>query len=151
LLRGIGARCRDLVTGTAASDPDISADLDSLRKLGIVTSGADNALTINSAALDAALQNHFEDVEALIRDPDAGIVTKLDTYLSGLLNASDGTLKQRQDTINDNIGRRNATIARMERYLTQYENSLYDQFAYLQNVLNELNQQKSYLSGILGT
>ncbi|OGV74948.1 MAG: hypothetical protein A3K19_09290 [Lentisphaerae bacterium RIFOXYB12_FULL_65_16] len=149
LLRAIGGRSRELVTGTAATDPDISADFDTLRKIGITTSGVDNSLTIDSAILDEALLNHFDAVEALIRDPEAGVMKQFDTYLSGLLKPTEGTLDQRQSAINENISRRNDTVARMERNLTVYQNSLYEQFSYVQNVISELDQQRSYLSGIL--
>jgi flagellar hook-associated protein 2 len=149
LARDIAARGRALVTATAATDPDIAADYDSLRKIGIWTSGSSNRLTIESSKLDAVLRDHADEVEDLFRDPEAGILTKLSEYLDTVVDPVDSSIQRRKDGLQASIRAGNGEITTIERRLVDYETMLYEQYTRLQQTLDSMNKQLASLSGLL--
>lgn len=147
LLREISSRCRAMVTATATGE-DISADFTTLRQIGVWTAGSENQLTIDSTALTAALENHPDEVEALLRDPEAGLITQFGKYLDGVANPVDGALKRRKDTITGTIRATTTRISTVQARLDDYEDTLYERFARLQETLDNLNKQLSYVSSL---
>ncbi|MDX9982510.1 MAG: flagellar filament capping protein FliD, partial [Lentisphaeria bacterium] len=148
LLRSIQSRGRTLLTSSDDTDTLDNA-LDSLRKIGIWTTGKENRLAItDSAALDDALENDFEAVESLFRDYDAGIMRKYDDYLRSLTAAADGSINRHQQGLQDKIDRYDATIANMERRLVSYEEQLWKKYAAAETIIASLQSQADYVTSL---
>jgi flagellar hook-associated protein 2 len=148
LLRSIESKSRSLITGS--DDTGTLADgLESLRKIGIWTSGKENRLSItDSAAFNDALENNFDDVEDLFRDYNAGIMRKFETYMKSLTSSVDGAVNRRQQGIQDRVDAYDEKIADMERSLTAYQDQLWEQFTTMETTIAGFQQQSNYLSSI---
>lgn len=146
LLRSIQSSSRSLVTATDNSGI-LDADFNSLRKIGIWTTSENNRIALtDSDALDNALQNNFDEVEALFRDYDAGVLRELDNYLDTVTSTVDGSLSRRKTTIEDRIDTREDRISDMERSLSNYEDQLWNQFSAMESMIASLQQQSSFFS-----
>lgn len=146
LLRSIQSRSRTLLTSSDDTDTLDNA-LDSLRKIGIWTTGKENRLAItDSKALDDALEDDFTAVESLFRDYDAGIMRKYDDYLRTLTSAATGSINLHQKGIQDKIKRYDTTIATMERRLVSYEEQLWKKYAAAETIIASLQSQADYIT-----
>ncbi len=147
LIRSMHMKLRTLVTG---SDSNLNSDYDSLRKIGIWTSGESNRLTIDADTLDNALADHFDAIQDLFRDYDYGIVRKVDEYVDSLTSPIDGSISSRITSLQNSMDDREDQIFTIEDRLTRYENSLYEQFAKMEQAMAAMQSQMGYVSGLLG-
>lgn len=143
-LRTIQTTARRMITD---SDPDLGAAFNTLRQIGISTSGEDNRISVtDTAALDDALRNNFDEVESLFRDIDNGIVRKFENQLEQWTDPGTGTVKVRQNSLRDSIADNTDRISDLERRITLYEESLYNQFARMEEAMGQMQSQQQYLS-----
>jgi flagellar hook-associated protein 2 len=148
-LRGIQFSMRRLVTTTetAVLDPE----LNSLRKIGVWTTGEDNRIQIvDGEKLDDALLNQFQLVEDLFRNFEGGILKSMDGYLDAQTRAVDGSIANRQQGLRGQIDSNWERIATLERRMEKYEESLWIKFAAMEQALGEMNQQFGYITGLFG-
>jgi len=145
LVRSMHMRMRTLTT---SNDSGLDDDFESLRQIGIWTTGENNRLTIDSAKLEEALKNNFDEVEDLFRDYDYGVVRKVDDYLDGLTSAVDGSIDMRKQTLENSMDDKMDRIAEIEDSLTSYENSLYQQFARMEEAMAQMQGQLGFLGGL---
>ena len=148
LLRTIQSRSRSLLTG-ADGTGTLPAGLESLRRIGIWTTGKENRLSMgDSTALDEALDLNFDEVEDLFRDYNAGIMRGFETYAKSLTSAIDGTINRRQENIQNRVDTYDEKIADMERSLVSYEESLWEKFTKMETVIAGFQAQSTYLSAL---
>lgn len=148
LIRSIKDRMRSLVTTVEIDSEKLDADFNSLRKIGIWTNSEDNRLAIDEEALDSALKSNFEEVEDIFRSYDGGIVRELDEYLDGLTRPGDGSISRRQETLQNNIDDIDVDISEMEDRLTLYEQSLWEQFARMEEAMSKMQSGASFLASM---
>lgn len=150
LIRSIPQQLRTLVTGTD-TEGVLDDAFDSLREAGIWTTGRDNRLALDSATLDDALTNNFDEVEDLFRDYDGGIMRKIDDYLDRLTSAVDGSITRKTQSIENGIETREEDIADIERRLESVEEQLWEQWANMEESMAVMNSQMSFILSALGS
>ena len=149
LLRSILSKSRSLITATS-TDESLDETLDSLRKIGIATTGKENRLSlVDSEALDEALERDFDAVEDLFRSYDGGIMREFEDHVRSLTSAVDGAINRRQESIQNKVDRYDEKIAKMERSLESYEEQLWNQFTAMETTIAMMQQQSQYLTSIL--
>lgn len=147
-LRSIQSTMRRLAT--ASDDGALEPDFNSLRKIGIWTTGESNRLEIvDGDRLDDALDNHFDEVEALFRDFDGGRLKEMDRYLDTQTRALDGAIANRQSTLQDQIETNWDRIQDIERRLEDYEENLWIKYAAMDQAIGQMNQQMEYVTNLL--
>ena len=147
-LRTITQRLRGIATSTSTVGVDPA--FDSLRKIGIWTTGEANRIQIvDGEALDDALLNNFEEVEDLFRDFDGGILRNMRDYLDTVTRPVDGTLAGREGGVQNSIDENFDQIDRLERRLISFEEDLVFRFARLEESLARMNQQSAFISSLL--
>jgi flagellar hook-associated protein 2 len=148
LLRSLQTRSRTIVT--AADDSGtLDTNYNSLRKIGIWTTGRDNRLSVtDTEALDDALENHFDEVEDLFRDFNAGVLRQFDDYLDTLTSPMEGAINRRQQSIQSKIDGYSDKIGNLERSLDSYEEQLWEQFTTMESVIAGFQNQSAYLNSL---
>ena len=147
-LRTLTQRLRKIVTGTSTVGVDPA--FDSLRKIGIWTTGEANQIQIvDGEALDDALLNNFEEVEDLFRDFDGGVLRNMRDYLDTVTRPVDGTIASREARVQNTIDESFDQIDRVERRLVSFEEDLIGRFARLEAALARMNQQSAFISSLL--
>lgn len=126
---------------------DNSGKFSALSELGLQTQ-RDGTLKLDSAKLDAAVENDLESVEKLLAGEDGtgGIAVRFKDYLESVTDSTDGFLAGRQQSIERNISRIESDIGRMEDRLAKREETLLAQFAAMEQMVSELNSQSDFLS-----
>lgn len=147
LLRSIQTRSRSLLTSSDDSGT-LDGAIDSLRKIGIWTTGKENRLAVNGEALDEALTQNFQAVEDLFRSYDGGIMRKYDTYLRSLASTVDGSINRHQKGLQGKIDRYDAKIAQMERRLVNYEAQLWSRYTKVETIIAGLQSQGKYVNSL---
>jgi flagellar hook-associated protein 2 len=150
LIRQIQLKAREMATATEQNPDLLDPDFNSLRTIGVWTEGRDNRLAVtDSDALDDALANHIDEVEDLFRDYDAGIARALDEYLYALTRPGDGRITNRLSTISDSIDDKLDRIEGIDRRLQTYEESLWLQFALMEDAMAQMQQQLNFIQSLL--
>lgn len=150
-LNSLQYRSRSILTHQETDPNVLDGAFTSLQEIGIWTSGRENRLAIvDSAKLTEALESNWSDVEDLLRDWDGGIVRKLDDYLEGLVNPIDGTITKRADNLRDSINASWDEIDAMETRILKLEEQLWEKFSRMEETLNRINSQGSFLMAALG-
>lgn len=139
--------------------PGMSDTLDSLSDIGITltrTAGSAMQFSVDSTALDSALQTNISQVAQLFLGDDSttgtkGIALQLQNYLDPLTSSSDNSGIPGLVSGNTEIKTLNETrIKTLEDRLAAEEERLRKQFAQLEVTLANLQQQSSALSANLG-
>ena len=147
LLRNFQTKSRDVIT---SSDPDLNSDFDGLRKIGIYTSSRSNRLEItDTEALEEALRNNPDEVEALFRESDDGGVKAMSNYVDSVAQIG-GAIDSRVDNLNDRISRNDERIEDQQRRLQKYEERLWRKYSRLDSMASEMQQMTSYVNGMIG-
>ena len=131
------------VTGLASGDPNY------LSGIGITF---DNNLHVSISDADVfseALSDDPSAVEALFNSTD-GVATKFKALLEPFTE-DDGIIESTQDVISDQIERSEDRVDRLEDRMAQRETQLRSQFAMMQQALNLIMMQQSFMQTILGT
>lgn len=146
----------DLQNMAISQIPGMSDTLDSLADIGITltrTPGAAMQLTVDSGALDSALQNNITQVAQLFNADDSttgakGIALQLEDYLEPLTSSDseDGGIQSIISGNTDIKTRNEKRITDLEERLAKEEERLKNQFAALEVTLAKLQQQSSALN-----
>jgi flagellar hook-associated protein 2 len=124
----------------------LSSSLDQLADLGIQTNGKDNTITLaDSGALDSALQNNLNSVQALFSDSTNGIGARLDSFLTSTIGDS-GTLTSHLTALTKQSSDIDAQVANLEKIITADSNKWTKEFQDMEQAQAQINQQLSYLT-----
>lgn len=123
-----------------------SSGLTSLSQLGLETQ-RDGTLTIDDEVLTEAIQTDLPGMTKLLAgDEDTeGIATRFKNYLDGITDKTDGFYAGRKKTIENNVKQIAKSIDRFELRLEKREQTLYDQFNALEQLISVMNAQSDYI------
>jgi len=124
----------------------IDGSITSLSQLGMESQN-DGTLVIDDATLTEAIQQDLAGVTKLLAGDDSteGIATRFKNYLEDITDDTDGLFSGRRDSISSNVKRIEKSIERMEMRLEKREQTLYDQFNALEQLVSVMNAQSDYI------
>lgn len=125
-----------------------SAVYESLSQLGLSTT-QDGDLEFDSEAFQEALDADFEEVVSLFTHETEGVAAaftaKIDTYI----DEDDGSLVERQDSLDDQITDMEDRITDFEDRMTQYEDRLRSQFTAMEIAMAKFNTSSNALLALM--
>jgi len=141
-----------LFPGTNSSDPTMN----SLRAIGIWTSGTDNKLSIvDEDKLDNALSNNFDAVKDMLRaygntttGKGTGIMRSFYTYMSDVTDTTTGVISLKEGTLSNRVSNDQDRLAQKKSSLAEYQAELYKHYAAMEKMVANYNSQGSYLSSL---
>jgi flagellar hook-associated protein 2 len=143
-LRGLMQRLQiqvgDRVAGSTGRFENLSA-------IGLKTA-KDGTLSVDSAALEEAMQADFRGIAALFTTASSGLADRLEAVIDDYVDPLDGILPMRSKGIEQRYDNLDDQITRMEDRVTAYEERLVAQFTQLETVISQLKSQQSYLSSM---
>jgi len=124
----------------------ITGSISSLSQLGLQTQ-KDGTLKIDDATLTEAIQNDLSGVTSLLAGDDSteGIAGRFKSYLENITDDVDGLFAGRKEGIKSTVKRIDKSIERMEMRLEKREQTLYDQFNALEQMISVMNAQSDYI------
>jgi flagellar hook-associated protein 2 len=129
----------------------LSASLNQVADIGIVSNGNDNSISLSDEpALDAALESNLSAIKQLFSDETDGLANKLQTYLEAQVG-DEGSLVDRQDSLTEQSADIDEQIKTMERLVQANEQRLVDSFVSMEVAQANINQQLQFLSQRFGT
>jgi flagellar hook-associated protein 2 len=137
------SRLKSILTSRVSGQPE---DLRTLAQLGITTDYQTGHLEIDSSTLTDKLTNDLETVETLFTNSTDGIASELYDYLDDVTDSTSGPIATRIDGLEDLISDIDDDITDMEEHLSIMEERLRKQFAALESMLTEMNNQSAFLS-----
>ncbi|MEK7780998.1 MAG: flagellar filament capping protein FliD [Verrucomicrobiota bacterium] len=143
----IATRLRRAVTGEVAG---LTAVLNQLEDLGIISNGTDNSIKVSDETkLDAALTNSLTTVKNVFSDPTNGLATKLTTLLENFIGAS-GSLVARQENLSKQSAAIDVQVADLERIVLANRDRMMQSFVAMETAQAQINQQMQYLQNQFG-
>ena len=130
------------VTGLTSGDPNY------LSGIGITFDNDLHVSISDSDLFSEALSDDPSAVEALFNSTD-GVATKISALLEPFTE-DDGIIEATQEVISDQIARSEDQVDRLEDRMTRREAQLRSQFASMQQALNLIMMQQSFMQTILG-
>jgi len=140
LLRMVQSSVQSILTPSWDTGGD-APEIQILAQLGI-TFEDDGTLTVNSAELETAINENFEDVKGMFSD--SGLADQIDTLLEGYTKFQ-GMCDSKNEHLEDIVDDLEDQIARAEDQLDNYEASLIKKFAALESTMSILQSQQSFL------
>jgi flagellar hook-associated protein 2 len=110
----------------------------------------DGKLSLDSGALQTAIDTDFAGMAELFANDDQGYLFRVDTLISNIVKA-DGLIDIRQDGLNSRIDRVDQRISDMEYRLGLREQRLLNQFSTLDALMGQLQGTSAFLSQQLAT
>jgi flagellar hook-associated protein 2 len=144
-LRTIRSTLRSIVGAEVASTGNPAYSM--LSQVGVTTDTA-GKLTFDESKFTAALNADEDAVRVLFADPTVGIAGRVWTRIDEVTDSVDGLFKSRRDSIDSRIRQNTDQIARAERRLDLYEQSLVERFARLEQLLGRLQNQGGALGSL---
>ena len=141
--RGLTSALRDMRNVTGAE----GSELQSLVQLGI-SSDTSGKLSFDRSAFDTALADDPEGVAALLGGQ--GLAGRADSRLSGYLG-SDGLIASRKEALDSRLERASSDREALDRRLEQVERRLRSQFAALDTLMAQMQQDSNFLAQQLGS
>lgn len=143
----IATRLRRAVTGEVAG---LTAVLNQLEDLGIISNGTDNSIKVSDETkFDAALANSLTTVKNVFADPTNGLATKLTTLLENIIGAS-GSLVARQENLSKQSAAIDVQVADLERIVLANRDRMMQSFVAMETAQAQINQQMQYLQNQFG-
>ncbi len=105
----------------------------------------DGKLSLDSAALQNAIDNDFAGMAELFANDDQGYVFRVDALVSRFVQA-DGLIGAREDGLNTRIDTVDQSILDMQYRLDMRRKGLLDQFTALDALMGDLNATSSFLT-----
>jgi len=137
----------DLFQSLTASVSGLPAGaVSALREIGIDLDDNLNASVTDSAKLEAALSDNFDNVASLFN----AVMDRVTNVLTPLTDASHGSINAAIDGYNDEVNSLDDAIARGEDQLNDRRVALTDQYAQLQALLLQMLYQQQQLSAFGG-
>lgn len=133
----------------ATGQRQVDGKFNSLAQIGIGLDDTGHLYVSDGEALDSALESSA-DLEALLTDPDRGIITGLEKLIDETTSFSTGLISRHETVIKDTlteIGDKRLTILRR---VDSYEFQLRKQFADMETVLSNLQSQSAQITAQLG-
>jgi flagellar hook-associated protein 2 len=152
-LRQVKQQLTDLVINSVSG---LTSDLDSLSEIGIditkdgtleISSFSSSSLPSGKERLSAALENNLAEVGQIFASAN-GVATKMSEAIS-TYTGTDGTLTQRESSLNEQLSGIEGEYADLEAHLRDYEDTLRKRFTYLDNTVAQYNATASYLDSAL--
>ncbi|WP_043765692.1 flagellar filament capping protein FliD [Algiphilus aromaticivorans] len=141
--RGLTSALRDMRNVTGAEGSELQA----LVQLGI-SSDTSGKLSFDRSAFDTALADDPEGVAALLGGQ--GLAGRADSRLSGYLG-SDGLIASRKEALDSRLERASSDREALDRRLEQVERRLRSQFAALDTLMAQMQQDSNFLAQQLGS
>lgn len=143
----IATRLRRMVTGEVAG---LTAVLNQLEDLGIVSNGASNSISLDKESkLDAALSNNLLTVKNIFSDSTNGLMTKLSKFLEDTAG-DDGSLTTRQANLTKQSATIDTQVADLERIVQANRDRMIASFVAMESAQAQINQQLTYLQNQFG-
>ena len=139
-VRSIENQIRRMITGTVEG---VDGAFNSLVSLGITTQ-RDGTLKLDSAKLDTALNNNFDDVAKLLAG-DNGIAKKLDTTVNDFIKTG-GLISNRNATYTKQLKDIDEQGERLKMRMTSLEERLRSQYAAMDSLVANLNSTGDFIS-----
>lgn len=148
-LPGVRRLESELRTLSSAPLPGLDSTLDSLAELGIERSSSKGTLSIDSDALDEALQGDLSAVDALFADAEDGLAAKLVDLAERFTDSTDGSLSLTKKSLESRVDGFDEHIERLEVRSDAMKNRLERQFAMLETTMAQIQLQGSSLTAML--
>jgi flagellar hook-associated protein 2 len=143
----IGTRLRRAVTGEITG---LSAALNQLEDLGILSNGTDNTIKLDSETkLDKALTENLTTVRNIFADTTNGLAGKLEDYLEAVIG-DEGSLVTRQSNNTKQSAAIDVQIADLERIVLSNRERMLQSFIAMETAQANANQQLSFLNQRFG-
>lgn len=143
----------DLISAVTAAAPDLTGTLKHLSQIGIDTTsdnyGEAGTLVLDEDKLRAALESNPDQVEALLNDPDEGIMTKMKEQITAMTDPIYGSFTLEQKSLTDINSDINQRISDMENRLTKKEDQLKLEFAAMEGAVQKLNTMGTAMTNML--
>lgn len=117
-----------------------------LADLGISTE-KDGRLAVDSSALSEAVSDHFSELPDFFAG-DEGVMARLETVLDGY-NSSNGIIRSRMDSLNDNLRELDQDSVDLEIRAEQVRTYWTERFLAMDQLIGQLNQTSQYLTNNL--
>ncbi|HEU4685402.1 MAG TPA: flagellar filament capping protein FliD [Nitrospira sp.] len=136
-------RLRQALNGTVSG----TAVYATVGQLGFKTN-RDGTVTIDEAALTAALNSNYADVKALLvgQLDNPGIARQVSAAVDSLDDVEGGAVTLKQNSLTDQIKNLTDRIATQQEYINQYQQRLQLQYAQLDSLLNTIQGQMGFLT-----
>jgi len=153
VLTSIRNKIRGLAT-TTAGDNSIYKTLASIGistgPVSTNTKAATNKLVIDTAALTAAITANPDAVQNLLigdkTTGSKGVLSKLDTVVSGATNASTGYFTKRESSYDTQVNKLNNKVSNQTTTLAKYKADLETKFALMDKTISNLNSQSDQMT-----
>ena len=139
-LRQVSSSIRNLFSSEITSATGI---FDSLSSIGITTT-RDGNLEIDTAALDTAIENDFEDLDSLFAS-EGGFATQLRELIDDYTSSS-GIITTREDTLNAQLGKIADERVNLDLRIESLQLRLTNQFATMDAIVAQMNSTQSYIA-----
>jgi flagellar hook-associated protein 2 len=142
-LRAVEYALRNELSNTVSG---VSGSFNSLSSIGITTQ-RDGSVKLDSAVLDKAIDDNFNDIGQLFASSD-GVANRFDSLMSAYASSS-GIINTRIEGINtsiDEIGNQREVLARR---LAKLEARYFSQFSAMDLMVSQLQATSTYLTGAL--
>ena len=144
----IASRLRRMMTGEVTG---LSAALNQLEDLGIISNGADNSIKVNSESkLDKALAENLTTVKTIFANTTNGLAGKMSTYLESVIGDV-GSLVARQENNTKQSAAIDVQVADLERIVQSNRDRMIQSFIAMETAQSQTNQQLSFLKQRFGT
>lgn len=150
---------KNSIRGEATKSATNAGNYKSLADIGITTgaigsstSANTNLLTLDSSKLMDALQNDPDSVKKLLTGDDgsSGVLGKIQTTLSGSLDATKGFFVKRNSAYESQVDRLNDKIEKMNDDLEKYQKQLEVKFSAMDKLISNLQSQAQQMDSLLG-
>lgn len=138
----------DIVTA-ATGRRENSGDFNSLTSIGITLDEFGNLSITDEDALAAALEKP-DDLQALLNDPDNGVVTELQKVMDNATTTTTGLISSKESVIQQNLIDLGDKRLNILRRVDKQELLLRQQFANMERTLSMLQSQSNQLAAQLG-
>ena len=145
-VNGIKRQLQSILSGTVNSSSSSGA-LNNLSQIGISTS-QDGTLTVNTPALESALQNNFSGVTGLLAGDGSstGMMEQFNSYLLNLNDTTQGMYATKKTNYQSMIRDLDSQISTKTEALNKEEASMKARFTAMELLVSNLNSQSSYLN-----
>lgn len=126
----------------------VGSGLNSLAAIGVTLSDK-GVMSFDSSAFQAAVANNFDALSSLLGDSKhPGFLSFASQILNGLEDASEGALKTGLTLLDDQISSQDASIAREQERVDQYEKTMREQMYAADALIAALEQQVTYFTSM---
>jgi flagellar hook-associated protein 2 len=141
--RNIHTSLRNIVSSSVSG---LSGDINLLALIGITSNSETGELEINSTTLETKLSSSMDDVAEMFTDASNGIAIQLYDYINQVTSSVDGSIKLREDGLQDVIDNINDNIDAMEYRLDKTEDDLVRKFTALETLVSGFNTIGNFLT-----